>query len=68
MTEFPVVGPLIIVNFATYGITGSGKFDKLKQLERQLHSIIHLEHKMKMGISLSLDELVTIKSKKRPLL
>ena len=61
----PTVAPLIFVVSATYGITPTGRRDRLNFINRQLREIESIEHKKRQGLIISGDEVIIIKKKKR---
>ena len=60
----PTVAPLIFVASATYGITPTGKRDRLDVISRKIKEIEAVEHKRRQGLILTPEEVIFIKNKK----
>lgn len=61
----PTVAPLIFVLSATYGITPTGRKDRLEFVNSKLRKIEALEHRRREGLTLTPDEQLFCKTKTR---
>jgi hypothetical protein len=59
----PTVAPLLYIPTATYGITPTGRKDRLDALMKVLTKIQYLEHQKREGIPLSTEDFLLVKKK-----
>lgn len=63
ISQSPAVTPLIFVTSATYGITPTGRRDRVAFIDKQLYKIEQLEHKKREGLALTPAEVAVFRMK-----
>ena len=61
--QSPVVAPLMFVSAASYGITPSGRRERLLTLGQQMRKIYQIEHKMKAGLVMQVEDVAIMRNK-----
>jgi hypothetical protein len=63
--QSPVVAPLMFISQASYGITPSGRRERLLTLGQQMRKIYAIEHKMKAGLVMQVEDVAIMRNKEK---